>query len=684
MIQLSKINVLDTHIAQLIAAGEVVERPSSAIKELVENSIDAGANKITVEIKNGGNTFMRVTDNGSGISKEDVPKAFLPHATSKIKSEDELSSILTLGFRGEALASIAAVSRVALTTKIKDELLGTVYKIEGSKEVYIDEAGCADGTTIVIEDLFFNTPARLKFLKKDVSEANSVALVIDRLALSHPEIAFNLIRDGKECLVTNGDNNLKNTIYCVYGKDFAKDLIEVDYELDGIKVSGFISKPINSRPNRSMQNFFVNKRYVRISLAYTALEQAYKGSILSGKFPSCVLNIEIKASSVDVNVHPAKTEVKFVNEKPIFSAIYYGVKSALEKDKSQVNFEISNFLDDKETKPKENKKEIILNKKDKEEVNLDTNKATENIKPTPIKFTESPEIFTPKASVYSNNYKPELKVESAPKTFNFNKCISNPHLVKEDSGDFIRKSFFENEDINIKKPAVEEKNCDKFKPLEEGIKDKVTIYEKQEEAVITNTLLAELNSEAEKTVFIGEIFKTYIVAQRNNEFILIDKHAAHEKLIYNNLKKDGLNGFSQALLEPIQVVLSKNEYGAALENISEFNKFGFDIDDFGQGMIVIRSSPMMLKGSEIKEAFIEIAAYISENKSDLKTNHMDWIYKSIACKAAIKAGDSNTKSELVKLLSDLDKSTDAKYCPHGRPISVIMTKKEIEKQFKRT
>lgn len=670
---MSKINVLDAHIAQLIAAGEVVERPSSAIKELVENSIDAGADKITVEIKNGGNTFMRVTDNGSGMDKEDVPKAFLPHATSKIKSEDELNSILTLGFRGEALASIAAVSKVAVTTKLKDELLGTVYKIEGSKEVYLDEAGCADGTTIVIEDLFFNTPARLKFLKKDVSEANAVALAIDRLALSHPEIAFTLIRDGKECLTTNGDNNLKNTIYCVYGKDFAKDLIEVDYELDGVKINGFISKPINSRPNRSMQNFFVNSRYVKISIAYTALEQAYKSYILSGKFPSCVLNVEIKASSVDVNVHPAKTEVKFVNEKSIFSAIYYGVKSALEKDKSQVTFEINNFLDDKETKSKttENNKEVIL----------DTNKVTENIKSSPVKFIDTPKIFTPKPTAYSNNNQPDLKVESTTKTFNLNRQISKPHLVKEDSDDFINKIFFKDE--TTKEPAVQEKKRDEIKQVNDNIKDKVKIYEKQEEAVVVNKVLNEVNSEVEKTIFLGELFKTYIIAQRNNELVLIDKHAAHERLIYNNLRKDGLNGFSQCLLEPIQVVLSKNEYSAALENISEFNKFGFDIDDFGQGTLIIRSSPMMLKGNEIKEAFIEIAGYMSENKSDLNTIRMDWIYKSIACKAAIKSGDNNTKDELIKLISDLDKSTDAKYCPHGRPISVVMTKKEIEKQFKR-
>ncbi|HBM99028.1 MAG TPA: DNA mismatch repair endonuclease MutL, partial [Ruminococcus sp.] len=337
------INVLDKHVAELIAAGEVVERPASVIKELIENSIDAGAKNITVEIKNGGTTFMRVADDGCGIWKDDIKVAFLRHATSKVKLESDLDCISTLGFRGEALASICAVSRLQLITRNKNEDIGTCYEINGGEEVSFDDAGCPIGTTFVIRDLFYNIPARAKFLKKDVSEGNAVSNIIDKTALSHPEIAFTYIRDGKQVLKTFGDGKLLSAIYSVFGRDFANGLIPVEYQLDAIKVYGYVSKPQNSRPNRNMQNFFINGRYVKTRTAMAAVEEAFKGSVMVGKYPSCVLNIEVPFEMIDVNVHPAKIEVRFINERPVFDTVYHAIKSSLLKNDSRKN---ANFKTD--------------------------------------------------------------------------------------------------------------------------------------------------------------------------------------------------------------------------------------------------------------------------------------------------------------------------------------------------
>lgn len=666
---MAQINILDEHITQLIAAGEVVERPASAIKELVENSIDSGANKVTIEIKNGGTTFIRVTDDGCGIDKDNIAKAFLPHATSKIKSQSDLENIFTLGFRGEALASIAAVSRTTMISKLKDSVLGTIYKIEGSKQVYIDETGCADGTSIIVEDLFFNTPARMKFLKKDVYEANAVAYVIDRLALSHPEISFSFIRDGKECLTTTGDSDLKTAIYCVYGKEFVDDLVEISYELNDIKINGFISQPIKSRANRSMQHFFINNRYVKNRTATVAVEQAYKGYISNGKFPCYVMYLDINANVVDVNVHPAKTEVRFMNEKPIFNVIYHAVKSALQKNDGQINIDIKDsVLTTREPVQLQESpkimntivetsilsKDLTLEESGQVKLNLDSHI---NHNENSVKKVESPEIFIPQAHDYEINKQSNINSEDK---LIYSECqnVYNHPIRKKSSIEYdIRQDF--KDESNFEQVFCEKNNQD-FK----------------------GTLID--NKDIKKSVLIGEIFKTYIITQRENELVLIDKHAAHEGLIYNRLKKDGLNGYSQCLFEPLKVTLSKKEYGAVLENIDKLSDLGFDIDDFGQGVIIIRSAPMILNGKEIKDAFIEIAGYIYQNISNLSTKHIDWIYKSIACKAAIKAGDNNNEGELISLLAELDANNDVKYCPHGRPIYIIMTKKELEKQFKRT
>lgn len=654
------INVLDKHVADLIAAGEVVERPASAIKELVENSIDAGAKSITVEIMNGGITFMRVTDDGCGIMREDVKTAFLPHATSKIKLENDLDKIATLGFRGEALSSIASVAKVQLLTCHRDETIGTAYEIEGGEETHFDDAGCPVGTTLIIRDLFYNIPARMKFLKKDVSEGNAVANVIDKEALAHPEIAFTFIRDGKQTLKTSGDNKLKSAIYSVYGRDFAGSLLPVNYELDGIKVQGYISKPINARPNRSMQNFFINGRYVKSRTAMVAIEEACKGSVMVGKFPACVLHISLSYEAIDVNVHPSKVEVRFINERPIFDAVYHAVKSSLNQN--------------------DRRKNITFDGK------ASNDAFSEIRKPDP--FTMSGAVVVPANPPIKNEYSTNLQAKTAydpikeldnvlvsSKGVSMDSQLntSNPFdvypkkAVNLDESKAVKdysKKDTEPVDTTINIPAD---NID-VKPQLESITEPEPIYPQPE-----NTLK-----------FIGEAFKTYILVEKNDkEIVIIDKHAAHERMIYEKLKKEKGAGFSQILLQPISVVLNKNDYDAAINNVDMFAECAFEIEDFGNGTVLVRSAPQYLEIDDIESSVIEMASYISQNKSDIRSEKMDWIYHNVACRAAIKGGNISTKEELIDIASKLDNDPTLRYCPHGRPVCVVMSKYELEKQFGR-
>ena len=656
---MGKINILDKHIAELIAAGEVVERPSSVIKELIENSIDAGATAVTVEIKNGGITFMRVTDNGSGIEKSDIRSAFLKNATSKLKSADDLEKISTLGFRGEALSSVCAVSKLEVITKTKDEIDGTHYEINGGDEVLFEDFGCPTGTTVIVRDLFYNVPARLKFLKKDISEANAIAKLIDRMALSHPEVSFKFIRDNKEVLKTLGDSKKDSTIYSVYGKDFMESLISIEYSLNGLKVSGFISKPVEARPNRNMQHFFINGRYVKTRTAMVALEEAFKGSIMVQKFPSCVLYIEVPFETVDVNVHPAKVEVRFVDERPIFDLIYHGVKTALLKGDRPVQMPLKREVQQLKTQP------------------LPEITKFENLKLsnsyTTINKNEEPEIFIPQKtisyydqqsqniSINNDNDFPEIQ-EELQKTneepldnqnhtkFNFSlEIIEKLQIVQqtEDDSDFFQ---------------------DKIKH-DNFIKEQIKIIE---------------NSHEEKTFnLIGEVFNTYVIAQTNeDEIIFVDKHAAHERLMYEELKSKKGTEHSQFLLEPITVTLSKDEYDAVINNLNLFTNSGFEIDDFGVGTVIVRAVPLSLDANDIKNIVIEMAGHILENKKEIHSSHSEWLYQNVACRAAIKAGTSIGTQEMFSLLNKLEEEK-IKYCPHGRPICVVIKKHEIEKQFGR-
>lgn len=678
------INVLDKHVAELIAAGEVVERPASVIKELVENSIDAGAKNITVEIKNGGTTFMRVADDGCGILKEDIKVAFLRHATSKVKVENDLDCISTLGFRGEALASICAVSRLQLITRNINEEIGSSYEIDGGEEISFDDAGCPVGTTFIIRDLFYNIPARAKFLKKDVSEGNAVSNIIDKTALSHPEIAFTYIKDGKQALKTFGDGKLISAIYSVFGKDFANGLIPVEYELDAIKIKGYVSKPVNSRPNRNMQNFFINGRYVKTRTAMAAIEEAFKGSIMVGKFPSCVLNIELPFEMIDVNVHPAKIEVRFINERPVFDAVYHAVKSALMKFDSRKNASFKNntaFNELNNFNPFNNA-QAILSKKTETPV-------VSPVVPTKPETTQTKDDFNPFKSVSFSSEKTEKPAE--PKR----KSIDNIKL--SDSGNPF--NLYTKQAVNNAKKEASFKPQQEFIPAiaAEPKQEEITfkeekpsqIYEKENKEIDSaetesNSDSILINQNETEIRYIGEAFGTYIIAEKNKkEVLFIDKHAAHERMIYEKLKAEKAASFSQLLLQPITVTLEKSEYDAAINNLDMFKSCAFEVEDFGNSTVIVRSAPQYLDAADISDCIAEMADYIAIGKKDIFTEKMDWFYHNVACRSAIKAGNKSTPQELIDIVKKLEENPQIKYCPHGRPVCIVMTINEIEKQFGR-
>lgn len=699
------INVLDKHIAELIAAGEVVERPSSVIKELVENSIDAGAKNITVEIKNGGTTFMRVADDGCGIYRDDIKKAFLRHATSKVKTANDLDMISTLGFRGEALASISAVSRLQVITKNENEEIGSCYEIEGGDEISLEEAGCPTGTTFVIRDLFYNIPARSKFLKKDVAEGNAVSALMDKIVLSHPEVAFTFIRDGKQVLRTFGDGKLLSAIYSVFGKDFARGLIPVDYTLDSVTVKGYISKPINARPNRNMQNFFINGRFVKTRTGMAALEEAYKGSIMVGKFPSAVLQLTVPYEIIDVNVHPAKIEVRFINERPVFDAIYHAVKTALQQgdERKQVHFkENTAFNEIKKVNPFNNAQAVFAK--------AENTPAEKPIKPIeriePVLKNSEPKPYNPfdELDLKDEKTKPvsinNLKMSDSSNPFDIyskqaikrnseleNKKAELSKQKLEKAEQLILKATQQEESLTKQEITVDDLTAESTEtPIETEIsKEEVKpLKEFSENKTDNNDALTELPKEQTKLRFLGEAFNTYIIVEKNdNEVLIIDKHAAHERIIYEKLKADSGSANVQYLLTPITVTLDKIDYDAAVSNLDMFAKCSFDVEDFGNGTLLVRSAPQYLAATEIADCITEMSGYIASGKKDIYTEKMDWFYHNVSCRSAIKAGNKSTVQELMDIAWTLEKNPQIKYCPHGRPICIVMTKYEIEKQFGR-
>ncbi len=616
-----KINVLPKSIAELIAAGEVVERPASIVKEAVENSIDAGATHITVEIQHGGITYIRIADNGCGIAAEDVPKAFLRHATSKIEKAVDLDQISTLGFRGEALAATSAVSRVELFTKTVDEDFGTHYKIEGGQEVLNEEVGCPDGTTLIIRDLFYNTPARMKFLKKDSSEGTTVSAVVERAALSHPEISFRLIRDGKQTFNTSGDGKLASAAYSVLGREISGTLIPVDLTIDGIRVYGLACKPVHCRASRSYQFTFLNGRYVQSGTVTAASEQAYKNSAMVGKFPVFILCVNVPYETVDVNVHPAKTQVRFSDEKRVFTAVYNAVKNAILSGDTRPQIDMA--------PPKKN---------------TFVHMTAEEYRQTAVKLPVQ-EKKEPARPVISKPTEP-MRLQSDQKPF-FLRDEFKPNIPEKKNVSIIRQEPEKTVEIKTDNADTEEKE---YSPKEE-IK------------------------------LIGEAFNTYIVAQKGECIYLLDKHAAHERILFNELKaKQKIE--VQQLLVPITVRLMSEEYNAVTSNLGLLAEHGFEVDDFGNESVVVRAIPALL-GRDDAESIITEAAQSLAQKGNVDIERIDDILHSVACKAAIKAGYITSDLERLNLAIRVLSDNEIMYCPHGRPVAFELKKNQLEKYFGR-
>lgn len=672
-----QINLLTKEVAELIAAGEVIERPSSIIKELLENSIDSGANSITVEIRRGGITYMRVTDNGCGIDEADVPKAFLRHATSKLRSKEDLDKIFTLGFRGEALASIAAVAKVEIYTKPAADEYGTHYVIEGTEEKLCEKAGCADGTTIVVRDIFYNVPARLKFLKKDVSEGNSIANIIEKIALSHPDISFKFIRDGKAEFYTSGDGDIFSTVYTVFGKQLAAAMLPVDYELNGIHVAGFTIKPLFGRAKRSFQNFFINGRYVRSFTCTKALEDAYTNSIMEGKFPACVLMINVPPDVVDVNVHPAKIEVRFSNDDVIYNTLYFAIKSALLAGSvpSEMSIPSRPKIDytvypQKPTPPPEQYRFA------------EPEKHAEPVKPVKVSVSVPTEVV------------PEIRPAAEPVPV---------EVIPEKAADKPAEPIIEKHEAepkvcetpaDIPVPSEETKIVSEDKPIDEPKEETSSVtaeepvsgfkyinsgsLKKKSEPVL------EIQQKEEKTVrLIGEAFKTYVIAECGDEVVFIDKHAAHERILFENIKarKQPLN--SQMLLVPIEIMLEYSEYDALEESSALISELGFEIGFVKAPLVSIKGIPAILDGCEAEGLVQELAGNLLEHKHNPMPEVLDDMYHTFACKAAIKAHDTNSPKELMWLVKEVLSRDEIRYCPHGRPVMFKLTKYDFDKQFKR-
>ncbi len=653
-----KIKVLPKEIAELIAAGEVVERPASVIKELMENAIDAGSSSVTVEIKNGGITYIRVTDNGCGISRDDIRTAFISHATSKISTRDDLYAIGTLGFRGEALASIAAVSNVEVLTRTPEEETGTRYCISAGEETLVDDAGCPLGTTIVVRDLFFNTPARMKFLKKDVSEANAVASIVDKIALSNPGVSIRFIREGKSTLFTSGSGDLKTAAYEIFGKDFSDGLIETEYSFESVKISGLVSKPTKSRPNRNMQFFFVNGRLVKSGTASAALSEAYKNSIMVGKFPYCVLNVTTAPGLVDVNVHPAKTEVRFANERTVFSAVYYAAKNALER---------------RDETPK-----VAIQRTPQAELFEPARPKTEQMR-LPEK---QPDFWSRmSSSEYRSAQQPASELRKDIET------VASPDKKPEtaDTEPSVIQHFLDAQRAKKEETAVLESEV---RTETEWITEPVAAHkEKTEEVIQTVDVVTEDkiedNPEEPPVVVIGEAFRTYIIVQQGESIFLVDKHAAHERMLFNELVKNDTRHSTQILLTPITVTLSKEEYSAVLDNLDMLMQAGFAVEDFGYSIVIVRECPMEISADEVSDVVAELAGYLVENRQKLISEKKEWLFSLMACKAAIKGGMYTTEYERELFIKRLFANPEIRYCPHGRPVMIEITRHELEKNFGR-
>ena len=637
-----KILQLDRHVADLIAAGEVVERPASAVKELVENAVDAGAAQVTVEIQNGGMSYLRVTDNGCGIAAEDAETAFLRHATSKLRTKEDLAAIGTLGFRGEALAAIASVSKIDLLTKTAGAE-GLSLRLEAGRVTERSPAGCPDGTTIVVRDLFYNTPARLKFMKRDTVEASQVAGAVQRQALAHPDVAFRLIKDGETVLQTAGNGDLHGTIYQVFGRQLAVDMVEVKSQWENLRLSGYVTKPTATRGNRNYQQFFVNGRPVKSKLMTAALEEAYANQMMTGRFPGCVLCLELPRQAVDVNVHPAKTEVKFANERAVFDCVRFGVLSALNKTPGRPALEL-----EKETQPAAPAAQAPRQREAFRTMTPAEYKAFTEVLSAPAKRPVAP----PVERAFQTRVPPVPDRKPAPalrqETFSYESPSPAPEPAKEP----------------VRRPDP-----------------KPPVQAKEPGELPEQTALPIPEAPAYRVV--GEVLDTYILIEQGDAVLFLDKHAAHERILFETLKARTTDIMAQTLLTPISAAFTPEETGVLLENGPLLARYGYEVEDFGGGDLLIRRIPAELDPGQAQSALEELAASLLEGMAKDPEALRDAALHTIACKAAIKAGWHTEPAEREALVRQVMERDDIKYCPHGRPVMVTLTKKQLEKQFKR-
>ena len=644
-----KILQLSSHVANLIAAGEVVERPASAVKELLENAVDAGASKVTIEIRDGGMTFLRVTDNGCGMSAEDARTAFLRHATSKLRTEDDLAAIGTMGFRGEALAAIASVSRIDLMTKTPGSLSGVKLHLDAGVITEEAEAGCPDGTTILVRDLFYNTPARMKFMKSDTVEGSRVAAAVQMQALAHPEVAFQFLRDGKQVLATPGTGKLQDAMYCVYGRDCAR-MVAVESRWESYTLSGFVTLPTDARPSRNLQTFFVNDRPVKSKLLIAALEEAYRNQLMVGRFPGCVLHLNLPANAVDVNVHPAKTEVKFLSEKAVFDCVHYGVLGALNKkpDRPAVQF-----------KPQP--------------------APVPPEKPTPLpeaKPAEKKEAF--------------FRTMTAQEYKTFSAAMADAPKPKPEAAAAAAKKIPTGGNMPLRefvmlpqvRQAARPVPAPSLPPLPETPKPSAPeMPVKAPEPEMEQTALEMPKADTWRMV--GELYRTYILVEEGDNAFLIDKHAAHERILFEKLKANQESISGQTLLQPVPVRLSPAAAGELLGNTELLEELGFEIEEFGENTVLARQIPMDLTVEAAAEALETLADDLLNGRRESRDTVRDTLLHTVACKAAIKAGWVSDEKELLAIAKAVMEREDLKYCPHGRPICVSLSQKMLEKQFKR-
>lgn len=660
---MSKIAVLSKEISELIAAGEVIERPASVVKEVVENAIDAEAKHITVEIKHGGTTYMRVADDGSGIASEDVPTAFFRHATSKIHERKDLESIYTLGFRGEALASIAAVSKVTLLTKRREDDYGTHYEIIGGTPTgEPEQGGCPDGTTILIRDLFFNVPVRQRFMKKDVTEANAVSQIVQKIALSHPEISFQMIRDNRMEFCTDGNGDLYAAIYALFGKEFAHDLIPVQYDDGFLRVSGYVGKPLYSKSNRTFQHFFINGRYIRSRVCSVALESAYQNLIMTGKFPTCVLMLEMLPVDLDVNVHPAKAEVRFTSEKNVADSLFFAVKNALLENGLIYEFQFRHNAQDWTKRPAVS---------------------------TPMQQPTLPHLKEP-SDPFASKAEPEVESPPPPQTiyptqYHYDIGETMATLMPEET----RPAALENPQAEHteSKPELElEQNAER-EPQPEATALPETILPLPTTASEPSVpeSLPEKQTILPEIRVIGEVFQNYILAEipAEQKLVIFDKHAAHERVIFERLKSGAAKQYQQLLMQKTETLLPMDEFALMQEQTEQLENMGFSFDFSNPPFLRTTAVPTFLQSLNIDEIVTEIAHNFALGKINPQTAYLDDLLHTMACKAAIKAHDKNDLAELQELAQIVYADEQVRHCPHGRPVMFVIKKHELEKQFKR-